>query len=305
MTNQIIQTIDLTKIYPLKGQKKSITALNKVNLSVEKGEIFGLLGPNGAGKTTLIQILTTILHPTSGKALINGIDAIKYPNKAKSSIALMLEKSMLYWRLTGYDNLKFFCKIYKVPDYKPKIESIAREFGLENWLNQYVSDYSSGMKMKLALCRTFLINRPINFLDEPTLGLDVRLKSFIVEKLRKTEHTIFLTSHDMIVVEKLCDRIAFINKGKILKIGTKDDISSVIQKEIKFNVKITDNKTQLKDELNEHNIIENITDNKSGFQVIINNRDKVADLLGILSKFKVLSINEEEISLEELFLKII
>ena len=140
MTQKIIETFDLTKDYKLKNGK-SITALNKVNISIKEGEIFGLLGPNGAGKTTLISILTTLLQPTSGYAIIDGYNLIKNPNQAKSRISLMLESDMLYYRITGYDNLKFFCKIYGISNYKEKINNIAKEFGLEKWLNQYVENF--------------------------------------------------------------------------------------------------------------------------------------------------------------------
>ena len=303
--NSIIETFDLTKIYPLKGSKEGVTALNNVNISIKEGEIFGLLGPNGAGKTTLIQILTTIQSPTSGYALIDGYNILKSPNKAKSKIALMLEKKMLYFRITGYDNLKFFCKIYKVPNYKEKINSMAEEFGLEKWLNQYVSNYSNGMKMKLALCRTFLINRPIYFLDEPTLGLDVKLRAFFVNKVKQATNTIFLTSHDMGIVEKLCNRIAFINNGKILKIGTKEDIQKFIQLEIKIQIKISTDKKQLKLNLEQQDFIKETIDYNNGLVLILKNREKYTELFKILAKYKIQMIKELDMSLEDLFLKLI
>ena len=97
----------------------------------------------------------------------------------------MLDNKMLYYRITGYDNLKFFCKIYNIPNYNEKIINITKEFGLEKWLNQLVENYSSGMKMKLALCRTLLLNRKVSFLDEPTLGLDVKIISFIISNIKE------------------------------------------------------------------------------------------------------------------------
>ena len=187
----------------------------------------GLLGPNGAGKTTLIQILTTLLQPTSGHAIIDGYNILKKPKQIKAKVGLMLESEMLYYRITAYDNLKFFCKLYRIPNYKDKIYDIIENFGLKEWLNQYVENFSSGMKMKLALCRTLLLNPKILFLDEPTVGMDVKTISFIIEKLKKVKKTIILTSHDMSLVEKLCDRVAFINKGEILKIGTIEEISGL------------------------------------------------------------------------------
>jgi ABC-2 type transport system ATP-binding protein len=282
-----------------------IEALKDINISVKEGEIFGLLGPNGAGKTTLIQIFTTITQPTKGYAKIDGLDVSVYTKKVKSLIGLMLASDMLYYRITGYDNLKFFCKIYKIHNYKEKIQKIAKEFGLERWLSQYVEYYSNGMKMKLALCRTLLLERQILFLDEPTLGLDVKSTNFIIEKLKSLNKTIFLTSHDMSVVEKLCDRVAFINIGEILKIGTTSEVKKLTQKQIKINIEIKDNKGQLKNQLDRQDFIANVSAYNQGLIVILKQREDYYDLLQILSNFKVLRVNEPEISLEELFLKLI
>jgi ABC-2 type transport system ATP-binding protein len=304
MDNGIIQTFDLSKVYKLRGQNKEINALEDVNLSIKKGEKFGLLGPNGAGKTTLIHILTTIKQPTSGYATIDGYNILTNPNQAKEKVALMLESSMLYYRITGYDNLKFFCKIYNVPNYKEKIYQIAEDFGLKKWLSQYVYNFSSGMKMKLALCRTFLLGREILFLDEPTLGLDVNTVSFIVDKIKNTSSTVFLTSHDMTVVESLCDRVAFINKGKILKIGTKDDIANLIQKEVKIEIEISNNKNKLKEQLKNQDYIKDIIENKKGITITLNNRENYKYLLSILQNFNIFRINEVQPSLKDLYIKI-
>jgi ABC-2 type transport system ATP-binding protein len=301
----IIETIDLSKIYKLKGKKTEINALNKVNISIKKGEIFGLLGPNGAGKTTLIQILTTITQPTSGHAKVNGYDVAQYPKKVKPLIGLMLGGDMLYYRLTGYDNLKFFCKIYKISNYQEKILKISNEFELGKWLSQYVEYYSSGMKMKLALCRTLLLERQILFLDEPTLGLDVKSTNFIIEKLKNLSKTIFLTSHDMNVVEKLCDHIAFIDKGNVLKIGAKREIKELLKAQIKVNIEVKENRDQLKKELENQKFVEMVDINDSGLVVILKLRDNYNELLQFLSDYNILRINEPEISLEELFLKLI
>ncbi len=305
MARNIIETFDLTKKYKLKGKKKEILALNKVNISIKEGEIFGLLGPNGAGKTTIIQILTTLLQPTSGYAIVDGYNILKKPKYVKSRVGLMLESDMLYYRITGYDNLKFFAKIYNIPNYKQKIYEITKEFGLEKWLNQYVENFSSGMKMKLALCRTLLLNPKILFLDEPTLGLDVKSTAFIVEKLKNLNRTIFLTSHNMSVVEKLCNHIAFINNGNILKTGTQEEIKSLIQTEMKVEVEIKNNRNQLKSELNHQNFLNKIIDNENGFIISLKNRKFYKELFLILSNYDILKINERELSLEDLFLKIV
>lgn len=305
ITDYIIQTIDITKKYNLKGHNKQITALNRVNISIKEGEIFGLLGPNGAGKTTLVSILSTLMQPTSGYALIDGYNILKQPKKAKERVTLMLGSDMLYYRITAYDNLKFFCKIYKVPNYKEKISEIAKEFGLQGWLNQYVENYSSGMKMKLALCKTILLDRTILFLDEPTLGLDVKTIAFIIKKLKELKKTIFLTSHDMNVVEQLCHRIAFINEGNILKIGTKNELMKLSQKEIIIDIEIAQDKKKLKNELQQQNFIKEINESNRGYNFILTERKFYKSLFSILSNYSISAIKEQEKSLTDLFLRII
>jgi len=305
MVNKIIETFNLTKIYKLKGKTKEINALNDVNISIEEGEIFGLLGPNGAGKTTMISILTTLLQPTSGYAIIDGFNILKKPKRAKSRISLMLESDILYYRITGYDNLRFFCKLYLIPNYKEKIKSMAKEFGLENWLNQYVEKYSSGMKMKLALLRTLLLDRKILFLDEPTLGLDVKMVNFVIDKLKESKKTIFITSHDMNVVEKLCHRVAFINNGNILKIGTQREVKQLIKGDIIIKIDISKNRNQLKQELNKQEFVEKTIDNENGLIINIKNRENYSDLFSILKNYSIQFIEEQQPSLEDLFLKLI
>ncbi len=303
--NKIIETVDLSKKYKIRGPWKFLQALEDVNLSVDKGEIFGLLGPNGAGKTTLIEILTTIKQPTSGYATINGFDVVTQPKKVKPLIGIMFASEMLYFRITGYDNLKFFCKIYKIPNYKKKIADMAEEFGLTNWLDQYVEVFSSGMKMKLALCRTLLLEQDILFLDEPTLGLDVKSKSFIIEKIRELDKTIVLTSHDMSVLEKLCDRVAFINFGKILKIGTKTEVKTLTELDIKISIELRENKSELVKILNQKDFVKGVIESNNGLVITLRQREHYAKLFPILANYKVLRMSEPSLSLEELFLKLI
>ena len=304
MSKNMIETFDLSKIYQLKGHDKRILALNNINLKIKEGEIFGLLGPNGAGKTTLVQILTTLLQPTSGYAVIDGYNVLKYPLEIKKRVGLMLGASMLYYRITGYDNLKFFCKIYNIRNYKEMILKVAKEFELDNWLSQYVEKYSLGMKLKLSLCRALLINPSILFLDEPTLGLDVKVTLFVIDRLKSLNKTIFLTSHNMTVVEKLCNRIAFINKGNIIKVGTQEELKSLMKYEIKISIEISNNKKEFKKELNQQNFIHNITENKSGFIITLKNKKYYKDLFSILSKYNIEKINERELTLENLFVKL-
>ncbi len=305
MVENIIETFNLSKIYKLKGQNRTIKALNDINLKIKEGEIFGLLGPNGSGKTTLIQILTTLQQPTSGYAIIDGYNVIKEPNFAKSRISLMMDHQMLYFRITGYDNLKFFCKLYGVPNYKEKILNSVKDFGLDGWLNQYVENYSNGMKMKLALFRSILLDRKILILDEPTLGLDIKTRAFIIKKLKDFKGLIFLTSHNMSVVEKLCDRVAFINKGNIIMIGSQEEVKQISKSAIKIEVEVLKNRDDLKSDLSHLDFISDIVDDKQKLIIQIKSRDYYKDLLLALSKYHILKVKEIDLNLEDLFLRYI
>ena len=305
MTKNIIKMEDISKVYDLRGKNRQIKALDNVNISIQEGEIFGLLGPNGAGKTTLISIPTTLIQPTSGKIFMDGFDIVKESKKVKPKFSLMMDYKLIYNRITAYDNLKFICKLYKIHDYEEKINKIVKDFGIEDWLDQYVSTFSTGMKMKLALCRTLLLDRDIMILDEPTLGLDVKAKAFIINKLKDSDKTILLTSHDMHVVEELCDRIAFINKGKILKTGTRSEISKLSQKKIQIFVDVLNNRGNLIERLNSVNYITKVKENSDGLKLFLRERTDYKDLLSILKDYDVVKIKEKEPSLEELFLKVI
>ncbi|TXT64886.1 MAG: putative ABC transporter ATP-binding protein [Promethearchaeota archaeon] len=306
MAENIIETFDLCKVYKLKERGKEIKALDNVNITIERGENFGLLGPNGAGKTTLISILTTLKTPSSGYAIIDGHNILEDPRKAKSKVSLMLESDMLYYRITAYDNLKFFCKIYNITNYKQKIEEYAKMFGLGKWLYEYVENFSSGMKMKLALCRTLLLERDILFLDEPTLGLDVKSISFIVDILKKQDKTIFLTSHDMNVVEKLCDRVAFINHGKILEVLKTSEIENLLQTNIDVYIEtMKAQRNQLVSDLQSHDFINAIELNEMGLVVNLKSRKNYSELISVLQNYEIIKIRERTQSLEDLFLKLV
>ncbi len=233
-----IEIINLSKDFRLKNNK-IVHALRDVNLKVKKGEILGLLGPNGAGKTTMVSILSTLAQPTSGTAKILGYDIIKQTHSVKMSIGLMFGPEMIYHRLTGYRNLKYYSKLYGITDYKKRIKELAERFNLADWLDQYVDKYSRGMQLKLALARILLIRPNILFMDEPLLGLDPKSVLELIEVLKNLKQTIILTSHQMNIVEKLCHRIAFLKEGRIIKVDTKENYKEFLRKTIKYSIKIS------------------------------------------------------------------
>ena len=299
-----IEAINLTKVYKLKGKNKEVRALDGLNLSIKKGEIFGLLGPNGAGKTTFIELLTLIRKISSGEAYIDGFNIETETDKAKSRLSLMFGGGMSYAGLTGYHNLKYWAKIYRVNNYKQKINETSKLFGLEDWLSQYVLKYSSGMRVKLALCRTLMIDRPILLLDEPGRGLDVKSKASMTKIFKESNKTILITSHDMDIVENLCDHIAFINKGKILKVGKKDEMLKPLkEKEFQIEVEVGKNAEQLLLELKELDYVINVEKNSMSFKLIIN-KSYYNDVISVLTKYRILRIKENQLTVRDLFKQI-
>jgi len=302
MIPSAIEAINLTKVYKLRGKQKEVKALDGLNLSIKKGQIFGLVGPNGAGKTTLIDILTTIRSITSGEAYIDGFNIQTETSKAKARISLMIGAGMNYAGLTGYSNLKYYAKIYRINNYKQKINELAKDFGLEGWLDQYVLKYSSGMSVKLAICRILLLDRPILLLDEPARGLDLKTKDFMIKIFKESNKTILLTSHDMDIVENLCDHIAFINKGKILKVGRKKEIlKSFRESEFQIETTIGKNIEQLLLELKDLDYVRKVEKNSQSLKINVINRNYYNDLISVLTNYRILNIKENELSIADVF----
>ncbi len=307
MNGKVIETFDLTKAYKLKTGGK-ILALDNINLSINEGEIFGLLGPNGAGKTTLVSILSTLLQPTSGYAEIYGLDISKHGNakKIKHKIGLMLGAEMVYFRMTGIDNLKFFSRLYRIKNSSQKIKDITTNLGIYNKLGEYVSSYSRGQKLRIALARVLLIEPEILFLDEPLLGLDPKTTRDLISILLKLNKTILLTSHQMHVVEQLCERIAFLNNGKVIKIDTQENYKKLISEfiRISFDIFEKDKKTELEKELNSLNYVKNISKRKDGFLITISDNKYYPDLLTNLGKYPVQRVQEIEPTLDDVFVEL-
>jgi len=298
-----IEIYNLTKKYILRKKKKEIIALNNINLKIKKGEIFGLLGPNGAGKTTMVSILTTLLQPTSGYALILGQNILKNPWIAKENVGLMFGGEMIYYQLTGYYNLKYYSKIYGIKNYKEKIHRLAEMLNLSQWLNQYVSTYSKGMKLKLALARVLLIEPKILFLDEPMLGLDPRTVKEVIQFLLNLNKTIFLTSHQMHVVGDLCDRIAFLKDGEILKVGTQNEFKKLLTEKINFKLKINSKNTKLIRLLNNLEFVDEVSIEDNWIRLSIINEDYLPKLFDYLKDYPVSNFCQLEPDLIDIFMK--
>jgi ABC-2 type transport system ATP-binding protein len=216
----MIETTNLTKKFG------NLTAVDSVNIDVEQGTIFGLLGPNGAGKSTIISMLCTILKPTSGTALVNGYDIIKQSAMVRKSIGIVFQDPSVDDRLTGKENLEMHADLYGVPESEKRsqIEKVLDLVELSDRSNDFVRNYSSGMRRRLEIARSLVHTPRVLFLDEPTIGLDPQSRDHIwsyIRELMKTEDlTIVLTTHYMEEADKLCDKIAIVDHGQIVALDT-------------------------------------------------------------------------------------
>jgi ABC-2 type transport system ATP-binding protein len=229
-SESIIRIDHVTKIF---GNNHTVTAVDDVTFDVKKGEIFGLLGPNGAGKSTLIRILTTLLRPTSGTACVDTYDIIRDPEKVRAIIGVCPQNSTLDVELTAYDNLEFYGTLVNVDDrvLDDRIWQLLNMAGLADRAHSHVSTFSGGMRRKLEIVRAFIHHPLILFLDEPTIGLDPESRREVwqqISLLNKENTTIILTTHYMEEAEKLCHRIAFVDKGRLIALDILDNLKRLI-----------------------------------------------------------------------------
>lgn len=320
MRDYAIVSENLTKVFGDKEHR--VVAVDHVSLKIKRGEFYGLLGPNGAGKTTFTKMLATLLIPDEGEAWIDGFSILKDPIEVRKRIGWMMGETggrALYWRLSGYDNLMFFAMLQNVPKEvaEKRIRTLLRFLELEDAADKLVMEYSTGMKIKLMLIRALLHNPEILILDEPTLGLDVesaiKVRNFLRRLADELGKTILFTSHNMHEVEQLCDRIAIINKGKIIFEGTPREIREKVE-EVKI-VEITliaeDSKmAEISEKLERVNLVKEVTSvEKMGtiYKIRVSVDDHytaIPEIASALKDYKIESISRSLPTLEEAFLKI-
>jgi ABC-2 type transport system ATP-binding protein len=219
-------------IIEVKGLSKSFEGrwvLNNVNFRVEEGDIFGYLGPNGAGKTTTMRIMLGLLRPTHGEALIRGRD-MGTDSETRKRIGVLLEKNGVYDRLTAHDNLQYFARLYGVDNVEERIREQLELVGLTDRRDQKAGKFSKGMKQRLGLARAMIHDPDIMFLDEPSSGLDPEaqkmMRDIILEMSRKKRITVFLNSHNLDEVQRVCNRIAILQHGTIRAYDTVENMRS-------------------------------------------------------------------------------
>lgn len=253
--NWAVETFDLNRTFKLKKVKNKkangnnngkLIALENANIKIHQGELFGLLGPNGAGKTTLIKILSTLLLPNSGTALVDGIDVVKYPEKVRRKINMVCGGEQCgYGILTVRETLWMFSQFYGIPNkvVHRRIDQLLKILKMEEFARTKIGKLSTGLRQKLNFMRGFVCDPKIMFLDEPTLGLDVQIARDVRAYIRtwmkeNPERTVLLTTHYMAEADELCDRIAIIDKGKVLVCDTPQNLKKSLAKETVFRIEV-------------------------------------------------------------------
>ena len=301
--NPIIEVKGLTKRFG------SLEAVHGVSFEVEQGEVFGLLGPNGAGKTTTLSMLSTILEITSGTAVVNGFDVAKQPSQVRRSIGIVFQEPSIDDRLTGRENLEMHANLYAVPgsEKAKRIEELLKLVELEDRADSLMRTYSGGMRRRLEIARG-LIHRPkVLFLDEPTLGLDPQTREhiwdYIVELSKRENITMMLTTHYMEEADKLCDRIAIIDYGKIIALDEPKQLKGDLEGDI-ITVK-TEMVEELSRKLNETDLVKNMKKQKGELKLIVKDGEKIVPRvmeIAASSGIHVESMSIHEPTLEDVFL---
>ena len=291
----------------IKPKYRTINAVNDISFTVEKGEILAFIGPNGAGKSTTIKMLTGILYPTSGEIIVNGINPSEERKKLAYKIGTVFgQKEQLWMHLTPYDNFKFFGAIYDIPkkEVEDTIEELTNTFELSEFINTPVRNLSLGQRIRCEIVASLIHKPEILFLDEPTIGLDPVVKENIRKLIKKMNKelgtTIFLTSHDIGDIEKLCKRVIIVNKGKIIM----DDKMNNLKYHY-LDKKIIEVKLKEKINLQNEDGISVIKDKGNNLKVEINCKKKgVADVIKLLNTDKIIDINISNIPLEDIITSI-
>ena len=321
--NFAIQTEKLGRIYKIRGGKKSepkqLVALDNVDLQIQRGELFGLLGPNGAGKTTLIKILTTLLAPTSGRAVVAGFDVAQEPQKVRPCINMVSGgEASGYGLLTVRENLWMFSQFYGIPSKvaNQRIQQLLEIVGLQDRANAKSSDLSTGLRQKMNIVRGFMTDPDVLFLDEPTLGLDVGASREVRRFVRSwvddnPERTLLLTTHYMVEADELCDRVAIINQGRVLACDTPANLKHQLQKEAIFRLQVSPLNGLGIDAFQRLPGVNQVThspqDGSALLQFILAEEQVLASVVSTLAahNIRILNLQKCEPTLEDVFVKLV
>ena len=299
----MIEVKDLTKRFG------DLVAVDQLNFEVKPGEVFGLLGPNGAGKTTTLYMLCTILKPTSGTAIINGYDVTKYPSKVRKSIGIIFQEPSIDDRLTGRENLEMHANLYGVPrsEQKKRIDEVLELVELSDRANSLLRTYSGGMRRRLEIARALVHYPKVLFLDEPTIGLDPQTRDhvwrYISDLSKREDITMILTTHYMEEADKLCERIAIIDHGKIIALDQPKKLKEELEGDV-ISIK-TDSVKELADKLAETIQVKSAKQAAGELELVVKKGNElIPQIVDIAtsSGIRIQSVSLHEPTLEDVFL---
>lgn len=302
--NPIIEVNDLRRNFG--GQK----AVDGMTFTVEPGEVFGLLGPNGAGKTTTVRLLNGILPPSSGTARVFSLDPVTQGEAIRRRTGVLTETPALYERLSARENLEFFATLQAIPgpDLGRRVDEMLEFFELASRAKDKVETFSKGMKQRLALARALIHKPPLLFLDEPTSGLDPeaaqQVNDLIAGLSRANGQTVVLATHNLFEAQRLCDRVAIMNKGKILALGSLKELARklwpVTWVDITFHVKP---KEDVAASLKGHRGVIQVSVESVALSVRVENEDVIPEIVRYLAEGgeSILRVNPRDYTLEDIY----
>lgn len=293
-----------------------LIAVNEMNLEVPAGTIFGLLGPNGAGKSTTTRVLSTLLRPTSGTAYVAGYDVLKEPVKIREITGVLPEEAnhTIYESMTVYENLRYFARLYGVADeaIDPAIKELLEFMELWDRKDDRAGELSTGNRQRLALCRALLHEPTVLLLDEPTSALDPvaskRVRELILNLSSKYKQTFFINSHNLGEVQRICDKIAIIDKGKILLSGNTEELRATLRGKQQYRMLVRGEITEAEKIAKGLNFVKSVeTEIDTLLLEIENPMDNNSRLLKAMldGGVNVIELAEDEASLEDLYLDVI
>jgi ABC-2 type transport system ATP-binding protein len=301
---------ELTKKF---GKENDIIAVNSLSLKVREGEVFGFVGPNGAGKTTTMKMLIGLLEPTSGAGHVAGFDIVKQIINIRRITGVLPEPAGFYDDLSARQNMRFYADLNSISDRENKIVDILKLVGLQDAIDQKLGGFSTGMRKRFGLAQALINDPDIIFLDEPTSGIDPlgaqMMRDLILDLSKNKGVTVFLSSHSMEEVEEICDRIAIIARGKLLAVGSVEELRDIVREKegVHYLLEVQDiSQSEAAEAIRTVNGVEELEISNATLKVHSTEKNSteiakaVAKANGTLSK-----LEEQELNLQKLFLKII
>ncbi|MBP2045912.1 ABC transporter ATP-binding protein [Methanobacterium aggregans] len=295
----------MIKIDSLTKSFGRIKALNDLNLEIGRGELLGIIGSNGAGKTTAIRIICCVLKPDSGDVVVDGHSIHTDPIKIKSMIGYLPEEPNLYERFKARELLRYFAELYGVPkgEIEPRIEELLELVGMSDRADDKINTFSKGLRQRVGIARALIHDPPIIIFDEPTMGLDPATANTIRGFIRKLkgDKTIILCTHYMDEAESLCDRVAIVNKGQIIDMGTPDYLESKVHGDIILKVKVNNPKSIDENSIRSFSSVDSLSIHGNEFSVSLNSRKDISRIVDVFGE-ELVSVNTKEPTLEDVFI---